>query len=284
MNPSAKSLILDLLSTLRRGSAMPVGALVEAGALFGISANNMRVSVTRLLAAGQIARDERGRYALGDTWRPIGQRVRSWRNLQGRTRKWNGSWVGVHVTSAARTEQRGRERALRLLGFGQLRPTLWVRPDNLTHTVAALRAELTSLGLPDGDLVFGLRELDPASEARARGLWDIDALRNTYRKLLVELDASAKRLGRLGGADAMVESFLLGGRAVRELVLDPLLPESIYPGKEREALVERLRRYDQLGRLAWARLLRRFDVPYLRSPLDRRMDSASAPRSLRLAV
>ena len=35
----------------------------------------------------------------------------------------------------------------------------------------------------------------------------------------------------------MVESFLLGGRVIRELVLDPLLPEPIVPDAERDALV-----------------------------------------------
>ena len=37
MKPTAKSLVLDLLSTLQRGT-MPVRALVDAGALFGLAA------------------------------------------------------------------------------------------------------------------------------------------------------------------------------------------------------------------------------------------------------
>ncbi|HSP97793.1 MAG TPA: PaaX family transcriptional regulator, partial [Candidatus Dormibacteraeota bacterium] len=69
MQPSARGLVLDLLSTLRSGSAMSVGALVEAGALFGISENNVRVTVARLLASGHVARDERGAYRLGGTSR-----------------------------------------------------------------------------------------------------------------------------------------------------------------------------------------------------------------------
>ena len=59
-------MILDLLATLKQGS-MPVGALVEAGELFGLAANAIRVAVARLLASGEIARDERGRYRLGTT-------------------------------------------------------------------------------------------------------------------------------------------------------------------------------------------------------------------------
>lgn len=43
---------------------MPVGALVEAGALLGIEENNIRVSLDRLYALDRVERDERGRYPL----------------------------------------------------------------------------------------------------------------------------------------------------------------------------------------------------------------------------
>src|SRR6185369_11769610 len=95
VSPTAKSLILDLLSTLRRGT-MPVGALVEAGELFGIPGNNVRVALARLLAAGQVARDERGRYRLGATAEPVERRVRSWRELDRATRAWDGTWLAIH--------------------------------------------------------------------------------------------------------------------------------------------------------------------------------------------
>lgn len=272
MQPTARSLVLDLLSTLRGGSAMPVGALVEAGALFDISENNIRVTVARLLADGRVARDERGHYRLGDAARPIGSHVRGWRHRDGRTRKWSGGWLAVHAGPAGRAAQRGRARALRLLGFAALRPGLWLRPDNLAQPLAELRGALAALGLPAGDLVCVLAELDPASEARARRLWDVAALRRTYRGLGAALAASEARLARLDPAAAMAESFVLGGRALRELVLDPLLPDAICPSAERDALLERMRRYDRLGRLAWARLLQRFDVPALRPPVDSRID------------
>ena len=50
----------------------------------------------------------------------------------------------------------------------------------------------------------------------------------------------------------MSESFRLGGEAIRLLVYDPLLPEPIVAPGERRALVEAMRRYDRLGRQAWA--------------------------------
>ncbi|MBX3027034.1 PaaX family transcriptional regulator [bacterium] len=274
MQPSARGLVLDLLSTLRPGSAMPVGALIEAGGLFGISENNVRVATARLLASGHLARDERGAYRLGGASRSIGAHVRTWRDRDRGTRKWSGGWLVVHQGPAARAAQRGRLRALRLFGFAALRPGLWLRPDNLTQPLDAVRRELAALGLPPGDLVCLLAALDDASEARARRLWDVAALRRTYRELGAALTASEARLARLSPAKAMAESFVLGGRALRQLVLDPLLPDVICPPDERDALLEQMRRYDRLGRQAWATLLQRFDVPSLRTPVDSRLDAA----------
>jgi phenylacetic acid degradation operon negative regulatory protein len=275
VNLTAKSLILDLLSTLRDGSAMPVGALVEAGSLFGLSGNNMRVSIARLLAGGQIARDERGHYRLGGKAQPIGRRVRSWRQMNRQTRKWSGAWIAAQVGNGGRADRRERERALHLLGFAPLRPALWLRPDNLAASVEEVRGELHLLGLPGGDLVFLLRELDVDNEKRARALWGVEAMRHSYGALREEIARSAQRLEELPPEEAMCESFALGGRVLRQLVLDPLLPEEICPAAERDALLAAMRDYDRQGRLAWANLLKRFDVPYLRAPLDSRFDGSA---------
>ena len=277
MGPGAKSLILDLLSTLRPGAAMPVGLLVEAGELFGLSANNLRVSAARLLAAGQIARDERGSYRLGAKAQPVGQRVRSWRDLDRRTRVWSGGWIGVFCGKGSRAAAKRRQRALHLAGFRTLREALWIRPDNLAVSVEELRGELRLLGLPAADLLCGLRDLAAAEERRARACWDVAALRERYRELGAEIAAGRERLAALPADAAMVESFLLGGQALRQLVQDPLLPDEICPSGERDALLAAMKEYDRLGRLAWAELLKRWSVPYLRAPLDGRSE-AERPR------
>jgi phenylacetic acid degradation operon negative regulatory protein len=272
--PTAKSLILDLLGTLRPGSAMPIAALVEVGETFGIGGNAVRVAVARLTASARIVRDERGRYRLGERVLPVGRRVRSWRDLANRTRPWRGGWVSVHAAQTGRAGHRHRVRALRMFGFAHLQAGLWVRPDNLAERVGAVRDELRALGLPEHDLVAGLHELDAATERRARGLWDVAGLRRSYRRSLADLESSRARLPRLSVEEAMVESFLLGGRVIRELVLDPLLPDDICPSGERRALVDSLRDYDRAGRLLWAALLVRWDVPSLRAPVDSRADEA----------
>ncbi len=258
---------------------MPVGALVEAGDLFELAPNAVRVAVTRLLASGEIARDERGRYRLGETAQAIHQYTASWKHLERRTRRWAGGWIALHPNAVGRTEQRGRARALRLLGFRALLPSLWLRPDNLSAPVDGLRDELGALGVPRADLVFELGGLDRPAEVRARGLWDAAGLCAAHRALREELERSATRLPRLAAGAAMVESFLLGGRAIRQLVLDPLLPDAICPADDRQALALTLQQYDRQGRAAWAELLRRFDVPSLRAPLDTRL----APDTMELA-
>ena len=68
----------------------------------------------------------------------------------------------------------------------------------------------------------------------------------------------------------MVESFRLGGRVIRELVRDPLLPEALVPAAERRALVAALRRYDLAGRRVWASFMARYGAPHTELPADGR--------------
>jgi phenylacetic acid degradation operon negative regulatory protein len=276
--PAAKSLVLDLLSTLPRG-AMPVRTLVDAGALFGLAGNNVRVALARLLASGLVERDDRGLYRLGARAEGVSRQVASWRTVDERVRPWDGGWIGVHTAGLPRGDRRAarlRTRAFRLLGFRTLACGLEVRPDNLVGGVATVREQLVRLGLDAATPVFALGQLDPATDARARRLWHPLALRAGYRKMRTALAESEKRIADLTVEAAMTESFRLGGEAIRQIVLDPLLPEPIVPAAERAALVAALRRYDRLGRSCWAEFMRATGVTGLRTPADVRMMESAA--------
>jgi len=278
MQPTAKTLILDLLSTqigAPRDGSMPVAALVAAGRLMGIAPNNLRVALARLSAAGLADRDERGRYRLGAAARAVSTRVGSWRRIEARLQPWHGDWIAVH---RRRTAERGRSaalrrsaRALRLLGFETLEPGLAIRPANLSGGVDAVRDQLWELGLASGSLVTGLSDLDPLSERRARSLWDVKAIRARYAEGRKALRISAGGIGKRSVEEAMVETFRVGGRVLRTLVLDPLLPEPLVPAGERRALLAEMTAYDRLGRSCWAEFLARHGVAHRRAPLDLRV-------------
>ncbi len=284
-SPTAQSLILDLLSTLRRGT-MPVRALIEAGALLGIEENNIRVSLARLHAAGRIERDQRGRYRLGPAVAAISHSLRGWRELGTRRRAWRGDWIAVHCGRLGRgPARRRRERALDWLGLRELEPGLSLRPDNLRGGLRAARDRLEALAR-DGDeesalgRVFLLRELDETSEREARNLWDAKQLTEDAVRSLAALRRSEARLPGLSVEDAMVETFLVGGSVLRELVRHPLLPDEILDPQPLEALLSAMKRYDRLGRDRWAAFLARHDVPHRALPLDSRshaLEIAGAP-------
>ena len=138
-----------------------------------------------------------------------------------------------------------------MLGFEMLTTALQIRPNNLLGGVDFCRRRLEELGFAPPPMVFRLADLDESLDRRARELWHVDELEARYRgtrELLVE---SARKLPGLSGDAAMVESFQLGGEAVRQIVLDPLLPDEIIDTDARRALVAEMRRYDTIGREYW---------------------------------
>lgn len=272
MSLTAKSLILDLLSTVRSG-AMPVRALIAAGELFDVAGNSIRVELARLLARGLIERNERGQYRLARAAEAVQSRVAAWRRVEDHVVEWRGGWVGVHAQGSRATRAAGRRqrRAFDLLGFRQLEPGLWIRPDNLRGGVSEVRRQLHRLGVEESVPVFLLSQLDDATEARARALWDVKALRAGYREICSALAASEKAVLRASAEEAMVETFLVGGRAIRRLAYDPLLPEPLVAAEERKRVVQAMKKYDDVGRQCWSPFMRSHGAPTRTSPADMRL-------------
>jgi phenylacetic acid degradation operon negative regulatory protein len=265
---------------------MPVRALVAAGDVFSISAESIRVALVRLCAKATIERNERGLYRMAAAAQPVQAHVAAWTRTEERLVPWRGGWIGVHTAGLERGDRsavRRRERALQFLGLRALDAHLFVRPDNLRGGADALRAELHGLGLDPAALVFAIAELDAAADARARALWNGAALCRAYRESCAALTRSSAHLERLPEREAMVESFVLGGRAIRQLALDPLLPQPIVPAGARAALVEAMRQYDRLGRACWRSFMKAHGAPHLQTPrtaVAARWPQSAAARSV----
>ncbi|HEY8513927.1 MAG TPA: PaaX family transcriptional regulator [Candidatus Binatia bacterium] len=284
MAPTPKSLILDLLSSVKDGRALPVRALIAAAAVFGISENALRVALARLRAAGLVTSDATGSYRLGARAEAVNRQTTSWRTAERQVRPWNGDdWIAVFRGSAAqgapgaRSARARGERALAFLGFRELRPGLAVRPDNLVGGVAGVRERLFELGLEPGAEVVGLHALAPETARRAATLWDTASLRLAYRRTIVELERSERRLPTLPRDEAMRESFLLGGRAIRQIVFDPRLPDPLVPSEERRALVDTMLRYDLAGRKCWSSFMREMGAVPDATPAHLRFGGSGSP-------
>lgn len=274
MQITPKSLILDLLSTLPPGRqySMPVRALVEAASFFGLAESSLRVALARLLAQHQVERDERGQYRLGEASGAVSRAIHGWRSLGEQAVDWSGDWIGVHRRRGGGRAERGRgDRSLEFLGFRELDPGLLVRPDNLVGGASALRIRLEDLGLEGSALVFQLSALDGAAEERVLELWDGAGLDRGYELAIDALIQSRERLESDSARAAMVETFELGGRVIRQLVLDPLLPDAIASSTLRDALVAQMLDYDAYGKGCWSDFLRKHGVLHRGTPADLRV-------------
>ena len=249
-------------------------ALIAAGQLFDVAGNSIRVELARLLARGLVERNERGQYRLARAAEAVQSRVAAWRRIEEQMVEWRGGWIGAHTATwfrAPRTASQRRKRAFDFLGFRALEPALWLRPDNLRGGVVEIRRQLHRLGLEESVPVFLLSQLDDDTEERVRALWDVSSLQAGYGEICAALAASEKALLEASEEEAMVETFLVGGRAIRQLAYDPLLPEPLASAEERKRVVRAMKRYDDVGRQCWSPFMRSHGAPTRTSPADMRL-------------
>jgi phenylacetic acid degradation operon negative regulatory protein len=256
VKPNPKTLVLNLLSAFP-GGAIGARDAVAACAIFGIRETATRVALVRLSSAGLLEAAGRGSYRLGPKATKLAAEVGAWRSALRGLRDWSGGWACVYVGDLGRSDRaqlRTQERALKMTGVRELARGLYVRPDNLSGGVDALRARLGALGLEA--LVFAARDLDEGAEARARALWDGKALDRAYRETKKKLDGWLARAHQLDVEAQARESFLLGNAGIRQLVFDPLLPAPLVDVEERRAFVDALVRFDRAGHAIWRSLSR----------------------------
>lgn len=253
LNP--RTVILKLL--LAKDGALAARDAVAACALLGIRENSTRVALVRLASSELVEAAGRGTYRLGPGARGLASELSAWRSAEDRVRPWAGDWIAVPTGSAKRADRgllRARERALELVGMREVEKGLHVRPDNLIGGVATVRQRLRTLD-PDFDVsVFVAREFDGEREARMRASWNGAALTRSYREMRQKLDEWLDRADDLEPLAAARESYLLGDKAIRQVVFDPLLPAPLVDVEERRAFHASVVRFDRAGHAIWRRL------------------------------
>lgn len=251
-----KSLILDLLSATDPAPIFPA-AFLEAARIFRLKENTVRVALGRLVTRGHI--EDRGvgprrRYALSPRSRILNAHILAAQSLH--PRSWNGDWISViaWAPGVGRRERDGLREALRVLKLANLQPGVWVRPDNLD---LSLETVLREYGLAEEVLWSrGPLHHGGTDAALVRRLFDIDRMARAIDRACRALETSEKRLDTLSRERALVETFTVGGRAIKILFDDPLLPAPLLPaGWRGDELRERFARYDRIGRARWREAL-----------------------------
>ena len=242
-------MILDLFAA--RGDApIDVPTILRCGEIFGLSSNGLRVALTRLVASGTLEAVSRGRYVMTRAAEGRRRVVSSWRRAEAAVVPWTGGWLGVVGVSAGR---RTNVRPLELMGYRTTGEGLWLRPDNLTGGMEAARDRLEGWGFSSFRTLMEVRRLEEVFELELLKQWSVAETARAHADLRETLEESAQRLDALPLEEAARETFLLGGSAIRALLLDPYLPEQLADPSRRRALAETMSVYDELGKAVWAR-------------------------------
>lgn len=205
---TARSAVLSVLLGTHP-PRLPAAALVRVGAMFDIAEGTVRVALSRMVTAGDLAYAD-GAYELTDRLRQ--RQTRQDQSRAPRTRTWRGHWEIAVVTADRRpaAERAAFRQTMADLRLAELREGTWLRPDNLRRPYPAAVHERCArfTGRPAGD---------PA--ALAASLWDLAGWSARTTELLVALEEAEGLAGR----------FMVSAAVLRHLLADPLLPEDLLP-------------------------------------------------------
>ena len=255
--PVARKLLLKLLGS-RDNIKMNASAAVRVGALFGISENNIRVTLTRLQSAQLITLIDRGDYKLADKGIKFAKEIHQWREDENGLVPWQNDWVIAQTSLLPKSDKkqlRTTERALKLVGMMKLASDMYIRPNNFSGGVSEVRDKLHTLGLSGKALVFSASDFDNQTQANAMKLWSHLNLETLYKDGCCEIEKSLARMPTLPLEEATKESYVIGDRALYHLVFDPLLPSPFVDVAMRERYRNLVKKYDDMGAQIWLRFL-----------------------------
>jgi phenylacetic acid degradation operon negative regulatory protein len=224
---------------------LPVAHLVRLAGLFGITGNRARVALSRMVATGEATTDGSGRYRLAGHL--LERRLRQTVSRVGDTRRWDGRWRLVVVTTSGRApgERLALRQRLALARLAERREGVWMRPDNI---------ELLPDPSDDPQLALFTALPDENPAALVAALWDLGAWAGRAAELAAEMD-------RLAPSDPahLAPGFELSAAVLRHLQADPLLPTALlprgWPGQALRAAYEQWDRQYRGVLATWGRSL-----------------------------
>ena len=257
MTVKPKSLILGLLLA-SRNAPMSSRMVIATCELFGINANSARVTLARLCSDGYVDSKNRGFYILGEKSETLSHEASQWPNQGSRLRPWQGDYACVHTAHLPRSDRSQfskRERALRLMGFTPLESGLHIRPNNIDADLGAIEKHLHTLGLEKRAYVFTAQQFKQTDTEKIEQCWQPLLLNQAYHEQTRELSEWLGKRGELSLPQAARESYLMGHKAIRNIVFDPLLPPPMIDEQARAEFFETVKQFDRVGQGIWQSFL-----------------------------
>jgi phenylacetic acid degradation operon negative regulatory protein len=224
---------------VREDGTVDAGALYAVAGLLGMTDQQVRLCVKRLVTEGRFLQEGRGRKAVlravSDAIAPDADHVRHAYQQDLGLAPWDGTWhlFAFAVPEARRAVRDTLRETLLHLGAAPIQGGLYVAANPIADLVEARARHLDVLGsvtfLTSTDLRVG-DTADPRELAAA--IWPLDAIAARHEHLSVFAAACADRLARgadLSGVERLTLAVELAAGFSHAMTSDPLLPPELLP-------------------------------------------------------
>ncbi len=226
-------------SMLRDDATIDAGALYDVAGELGMTDQQVRLCIKRLVADGQFTQDGRGRKAvlratdeLRSTITPDRDYIRFMYAQDRGDAPWDGRWhvVAFAVPESVRAARDAMRDAIVRLGGAAIQGGLYVSPNDWDSEISAAAEQLgisehvttmTTADLAVGDLI------EP--RALAAHLWPLDEIAERHRRLLAVADRALLALPDTTPTRQQTIAIELAAEFTRAVEPDPLLPPELLP-------------------------------------------------------
>jgi phenylacetic acid degradation operon negative regulatory protein len=233
---------------------LSVQQLIAWGNLFSHDNANIRVAAGRLVKQQVLRQQQRGLYSVGEQGKTLQTLASGWRCRFDQLTDWDEHWLCAYTAHLGRSDKkalRKAERAFRLVGFRSLDKALWCRPNNLQDSTELSYQRLIQLGLNSDTILMVSRDFSTQVAERLVSLWDKPAIDQKYQHMIALLAKGSERLNHLPLQQATRESFLLGEYVIRQINLDPMLPDNMIDSDLRSNWLASMEAFDQASYPIW---------------------------------
>ncbi|MUL67427.1 transcriptional regulator [Mycobacterium sp. CBMA 234] len=224
---------------LRDDATIDAGALYDVANELGMSDQQVRLCIKRLVADGQFVQDGRGRKAvlratdeLRSTIAPDRDYLRLMYAQDRGDAPWDGRWhvVAFAVPESVRSARDAMRDAIVRLGGAAVQGGLYVSPNDWDSEIASAAVQLAITEhvttLTTTDLSVG--DIDEP-RAVANRLWPLDEIAERHRRLLAFADRALLALPSASPTPRLTIAIELAAEFSRAVELDPLLPPELLP-------------------------------------------------------